>query len=186
MASAKQSLTIELALLGLLRRQPMHPYELFQQLQRKDSLGLIWQVKQSHLYALLDRLEADGYLSHQLETQGSRPPRKVLSLTPAGEARFMAWLTTPVAHGRDIRLEFLAKFYFARLEGLSTVVQLLERQLACCRQWLADNEERIARLATDSFERLVLQYRAGQLQATIHWLEACWRETALQDEIEQN
>jgi len=98
----------------------------------------------------------------------------------------MAWVTTPVAHGRDMRLEFLAKFYFARLEGSSTVAQLLERQLACCRQWLADNEERIARLATDSFERIVLQYRAGQLQATIQWLEACWREIALQDEIERN
>ncbi len=185
MASAKQSLTIELSLLGLLRRQPMHPYELFQQLQRKDALSFIWQVKQSHLYALLDRLEANGYLIHQLETQGSRPPRKVLSLTPAGESRFMAWVTTPVVHGRDMRLEFLAKFYFARLEGLSTVIQLLERQLSCCRQWLTDNEKRIACLAANSFERLVLRYRTGQIQATIDWLEECWREVVLQDEIEQ-
>ena len=173
MASQKQSLTIEPALLGLLRQQPMHPYELFQQLQQKKALGFIWRVKQSHLYALLDRLEADGYLTHQLELQGSRPPRKILSLTPAGEALFITWMTKPVAHGRDIRLEFMAKLYFACREGAAQAGQLLDRQLACCRQWLAENEQRIACLPVNSFERLVLRYRSGQLQATVLWLEEC-------------
>lgn len=173
MPSQKQNLTIEMALLGFVRQRPMHPYELFQQVQACDGLGCIWRIKQSHLYAVLDRLEAEGYLSCHLEGQGSRPPRKILSLTEQGEAIFTEWLTTPVAHGRDIRLEFLAKYYFARREGPSVATQLLARQIVCCRDWLAEYEAKSKGLPADSFEQVVLQYRMGQLQAVLVWLERC-------------
>ncbi|WP_298820284.1 PadR family transcriptional regulator [Chloroflexus sp.] len=173
MSLPKQSLTIELALLGLLRQQPMHPYELFRQMQQRDGLGSIWRLKQSHLYALLDRLEAEGYLSHHFESQGNRPWRKVLSVTAQGETVFIAWLTTPVFHGRDIRLEFLAKLYFARREGSALTAQLLERQIDSCRQWLRDTHTRMTSLPADSVEQMVLSYRFGQLQATLAWLESC-------------
>lgn len=173
MPSQKQPLTIELALLGFVRQRPMHPYELFQQVQACDGLGCIWRIKQSHLYAVLDRLEAEGYLSCHLEGQGSRPPRKILSLTAQGEAIFTEWLSTPVLRGRDIRLEFLAKYYFARREGPVVTAQLLARQIACCRDWLAEYEAKSSGLPADSFERVVLQYRMGQLQAVLAWLEQC-------------
>ncbi|WP_322487544.1 PadR family transcriptional regulator [Chloroflexus sp.] len=173
MSSQKQPLTIELALLGFVRQQPIHPYELFQQVQARDGLGCIWRIKQSHLYAILDRLEAAGYLSYQLELQASRPPRKILSLTEQGEAIFAEWLSTPVAHGRDIRLEFLAKYYFARREGKNVAAQLLARQIDTCREWLGENDTKAAVLPATSFERVVLQYRTGQLQAVLAWLEGC-------------
>ncbi|GIV90578.1 MAG: PadR family transcriptional regulator [Chloroflexus sp.] len=176
MSVSKPTFTIELALLGLFRQGSLHPYELFQQVQRPDSLGSVWRLKQSHLYALLDRLEARGYLTHRLELQGHRPPRKILSLTPAGEAAFAEWVVTPVSHGRDIRLEFLTKLYFARREGLAVADQLLERQIVCCRRWLDDHIQRVAALPEESFERLVQQYRIGQIRATLAWLEES-RET---------
>ncbi len=183
MPSQKQPLTIELALLGFVRQRPMHPYELFQQAQARDGLGCIWRIKQSHLYAVLDRLEAEGYLRCHLEGQGSRPPRKIFSLTEQGEAIFTEWLSTPVAHGRDIRLEFLAKYYFARREGVAAATQLLVRQIVCCQTWLAENDIKIAALPADSFERVVLQYRTGQLQAVLAWLEGC-RQTLVQERAE--
>ena len=36
-----------------------------------------------------------------------------MTLTPDGLAAFDRWVASPVAHGRDFRLEFLAKLYFA-------------------------------------------------------------------------
>ena len=63
-------LTIEWSLLGLLRQQPMHGYELHQMLSTAEGLGLIWHLKQSQLYALLERLEERGYLSSTLEQIG--------------------------------------------------------------------------------------------------------------------
>ena len=79
----KQPLTVELALLGFLRQQPMHAYEIHQTLMRNEALGLVWHLKQSLVYVMLERLEAAGYLTNTLEHRNSRPPRKILQLTPS-------------------------------------------------------------------------------------------------------
>lgn len=174
MPTIKQPLTVELALLGLVREQSMHPYEMHQRLLQREALGFLWQLKQSHLYALLARLEADGYLVHTLESHGARPPRKLLRITPEGRAIFARWLREPVAHGRDFRLEFLAKLYFASQDGVATVSALIERQREACHQRMQALTEQIAALPPDQpFERLVVQFRHGQLAATLTWLESC-------------
>ena len=84
MPMVKLPLTMEHALLGLVRQRPMYAYEIHQTLAQAEALGLVWQLKQSQTYALLARLEDAGYLASTLEAQDSRPPRKVLQLTPAG------------------------------------------------------------------------------------------------------
>lgn len=174
MPTQKQPLTVELALLGLLREGTMYPYEMHQRLLQREALGFLWQLKQSHLYALLARLEADGYLVHTLESQGSRPPRKLLRITPEGRAAFAQWLHEPVAHGRDFRLEFLAKLYFASQDGETTVSALIDRQQDACRQRMDALTAQLAALPPDQpFERLVVQFRHGQLAATLTWLDSC-------------
>src|SRR5258705_11639824 len=110
-------LTIEHAMLGFLREHPMHAYEIHQTLMRPAALGLVWHLKQSLVYVMLERLEAEGYITTSLELQGNRPPRKLLYLTPEGQDAFAQWLATPVEHGRDFRLEFLAKLDFSSQDG---------------------------------------------------------------------
>jgi DNA-binding PadR family transcriptional regulator len=165
---------LELALLGLLREQPMHAYEMYLQLQRTEQLGLVWHLKQGNLYALLATLEADGYLASITEPQGTRPPRKVLRLTPQGETSFAQWLSTPVEHGRDFRQEFLAKFYFATREGSRTANDLLGRQRQACLRWLAELQAKGEALSAERpFEQLVVRFRVGQIEATLRWLDEC-------------
>jgi DNA-binding PadR family transcriptional regulator len=174
MPALKQPFTVELALLGLVRTQAAHPYELHQRLRESRDLGLVWQIKQAHLYALLARLEAAGYLISIPEPQANRPPRKMLHLTEQGRAVFAHWLHEPVAHGRDFRLEFLAKLFFAHQEGPATVAALIERQRDACRRRMRDLDRQIAALPADQpFERLVVQFRSGQLAATLAWLDSC-------------
>jgi PadR family transcriptional regulator AphA len=173
------ALGMELALLGLLRAGPLHGYELHQRLRHAEALGLVWHLKQGHLYALLAKLEAAGLLDSKVEPKGPRPPRKVLHLTPRGEEALARWLVTPVEHGRDFRLEFLAKLYFARDAGASTVRLLLERQRIACHQWIAELQQQARVLNPDrSYERLVLQFRISQLQAIVPWLDKCESELA--------
>src|SRR5215813_4566935 len=97
--SAPTSHDLELALLGLLRTQPSHAYELHLALQRTEALGLVWRLKQGNLYALLTKLEVAGYIESTLEPHGTRPPRKILQLTVEGRAAFRRWMETPVEHG---------------------------------------------------------------------------------------
>lgn len=170
----KPSLALEHALLGLLRRQPMHAYEMYQRLVQAEALGLVWHLKQSHLYALLARLEEEGYIAGTTEPQGTRPPKRILRLTPQGEATFEAWVTTPVAHGRDLRLEFLAKLFFAVEESPAAVRALIDRQRAACKEWLDDlraQEEEIDR--GRPYDWLVMQFRRSQIEAILGWLEIC-------------
>jgi len=167
-------LTIEWSLLGLIHQQPMHGYELHQRLSNAEGLGLVWRLKQSQLYALLSRLEARGYLSATLESQEPRPPRKVFSLTTSGRDAFLEWVQSPVSRGRDFRMEFLAKLYFAHLEGKTTVQHLLERQREACQNWKAAQEaEADTSREAAPYQWLVYQFRIGQMQAMLDWLDTC-------------
>lgn len=168
---------IERALLGLLRRQPMHAYQMYQQLTQSpegQALGRVWRLKQSHLYALLAKLEAGGYLAGTTEPQGTRPPRRLLRLTSAGETAFAAWVVAPVRHGRDFRLAFLAKLFFAEREGHEVVAVLLACQREACEAWLTDLRAQAGELdASKRFDRLVLEFRIGQIEAILAWLDRC-------------
>jgi PadR family transcriptional regulator, regulatory protein AphA len=170
----KQPLTIEHALLGFLRQQPMHAYEIHQTLMRAEALGLVWHLKQSLVYVMLERLEAKKYVTASLEPQGSRPPRKILHLTRAGQQAFERWFVTPVAHGRDFRLEFLAKLYFASQDDPASTATLIATQQAACRDWLIDLRAQADTLSNvRDYDWLVVQFRIGQIEAIVAWLDIC-------------
>jgi PadR family transcriptional regulator AphA len=169
--SRRTPLSIEWSLLGFLAEQPMHGYEIHQHLSQAAELGLVWHLKQSRLYALLTRLEERGYVDYTMEPQDPRPPRKVYALTPEGRAALDAWLQSPVKHGRDFRLEFLAKLYFAQQESKAMLHALFEAQRSLCQRWLEQQQAALDALEPGTFEWLVYRFRLGQVQATVQWLD---------------
>jgi PadR family transcriptional regulator, regulatory protein AphA len=170
----KTPLTMEYVLLGFLRQRPMHAYEIHQTLMQAKAIGIVWHVKQSQLYAHIVRLEDEGYLSSVIEPQQARPARKVLRLTPAGEAAFTDWVSTPVAHGREFRLEFMAKLYFASQLDSPTLETLIDAQRHASSTLVERLNTTVAALAPERhFDRLVLRFRIGQLEASIAWLDEC-------------
>jgi len=171
---ANSSLTTENALLGFLHQQPMHGYEIHRRLSETEGLGLVWYVKQNQLYALLGKLEKKGYVTTTLEPQPNRPDRKVFHLTNAGRETFWTWLQSPVQHGRKLRLEFLAKLYFAQQEEPAIALGLIEEQRGACLAWLNTEHDKVEALEGEHpYERLVHQFRLGQLEAMLTWLDTC-------------
>ncbi len=167
-------LTMEHALLGLLRERPRHGYDIHQLLSDPAGLGAIWRLKQSQLYALLAKLETDGFVASTLKPQDTRPTRKVFRLTKTGREAFLAWVQSPVPHGREMRLDFLAKFYFARREGREVAGQLIELQRATCRDWLEAQRAQAEALRDSHLDEwIVHRFRIGQLEAILRWLETC-------------
>ncbi len=171
-----QTVTLsELALLGFLYHAPMHGYAIHQRLSNPAELGVVWHIKLSQLYAQLTKLEDAGCLSAEIEPQPNTPPRKVYHLTAAGRRAFLAWIEQPVAHGRALRLDFLVKLYFARQIDAEVATRLLSAQRSACEAWLADEQERVAKerdLGRD-YSLLVHQFRQGQMQAMLTWLDQC-------------
>jgi PadR family transcriptional regulator AphA len=158
------------ALLGFLMARPQHGYELHQEFTRE--LGHVWRVGISQLYAQLKQLEDAGLVDVETEPQPNRPPRKVYHLTPAGREAFLDWVHHTTPHLRHIRLEFLARLYFFRRLGLPGLDQLVVEQKALYRDRV-DSLTRAAASADDDFHRLVLEFRTGQYEAVIHWLDRC-------------
>lgn len=174
MPMIKLPLTVEFGLLGFVRRQPLHGYEIVQRLRATAALGLTWGWQQSQIYADLARLEQEGYLTSTLEAQGARPPRKIFQLTEAGAAAIADWIVTPVAHGRDFELEFPVKLYFAQQDSRATARMLVARQHEVCQGWLADlRAGDQAGAAESTYGALVLQFRSSQIETIRAWLETC-------------
>jgi len=168
----KRSKTIspEPALLGLLMPAPKHGYELHQEFERE--LGQVWKVGMSQLYACLRQLAEQGLVSVHEEPQAKHPTRKVYHITPAGREVFLDWLRQPSPYLNRIRLEFLARLYFFRRLGLEGLDRLVAEQKAICRERV-DSLRRSAAQEQDSFRRLVLEFRQGQIEAVILWLDRC-------------
>ena len=161
---------IELALLGFLKQEPQHGYQIHLLLSDSEGLAPIWHLKQSQLYALLAKLEDDGYTWGVLQPQdAARPPRRVFHLTHEGQTAFQKWLLSPVNMPRLMRQEFMAKLYFARQDGPEKTRALLALQYSTCQKWLDTFSAEI--IPPDSFHQTIRQYRIGQIEATLAWLK---------------
>ena len=172
-------LTVEYALLGFLREGPLHGYAIYRQISDSDKIGLVWQLKRSQLYALLARLEDEGHLTTVLEPQDARPPRKVFELTESGLHAFLDWVQSPVLHGREVRLTFLVKLYFAQREGPEVAAGLIEQQRKICHGicerngWATHRGRSHAARSSQPYKWLVHQFRIGQIEAIMTWLNDC-------------
>src|SRR5512139_972044 len=93
-------LTLEYVLLGLLDERPMHGYDLFKAINLPSEIALVWSIKQSQLYAILDKLEERGLLVSDLIPGESHPDRKEFRPTVEGQRAFRYWMQSPVHHGR--------------------------------------------------------------------------------------
>ncbi len=158
------------ALLGLLMSEPKHGYELYQEFSQE--LGRVWQIGLSQLYAQLKQLEEAGLVTSQTEPQPSRPARKVYRLTVAGRQVFLDWVRQPTPYLRHMRVEFLGRLYFFRRLSLPGLGQLVHEQKAVCHAQI-ERFDQLAAETDDDFRRLVLEFRRGQLEAAIRWLDGC-------------
>jgi DNA-binding PadR family transcriptional regulator len=80
----------KLLLLGMLRQQQMHGYQLIEFIDRDMSNCV--DLKKPTAYYLLNRMAQDGWIEERQEQEGNRPPRKVYRLTGQGESAFQSLL----------------------------------------------------------------------------------------------
>jgi DNA-binding PadR family transcriptional regulator len=169
------------ALLGLLLDGPRHGYDLARYFAPGTALGDVMHLGASHLYALLARLERDGLVTAEIQAAGSRPNRRVYSLTAAGQAMAQRWIDEPVARPRDALLDFPLKFYLARRLDPARAAALLEHQRALFSTYLQRLEEEAKRPGDGedaAFIALVRQGRIARTRAVLDWLTLCEKEVA--------
>ena len=151
MAKKSSAHTLEYILLGLIQEQPAHGYELYKRLRNTPELSLIWQIKRSKLYYLLDKLESEGFLSVSISNQDVYPDRNVYQLTSLGKKTLESWLNSPVMSSRYIRLAFLSKLYFLLRDNKEGAVELIDQQVKICQDWLQNLQRQHQSLEMDDF-----------------------------------
>ncbi len=166
-------LTPDEVLLGLLKAQPAHGYELLEWFRSPQHLGRIWKMSTSQLYAVLKRLEESGLITGRVLPGSDAPSRTEYALTDQGEAQLMDWLNNPhppISIHR-IRVLFLSRLFIASLLKLPTEA-IITRQSTVCEEHLQRLHTELTQAQTD-VETLTLNYMIGQFDAVIRWLRTC-------------
>ena len=76
---------IEALVLGALREGPLHGYRIALAIKTKSEGAL--KLGDNQIYPILHRLEEEGLVDAEWQTQLGKPARKVYALTPTGRER---------------------------------------------------------------------------------------------------
>ena len=118
-------------------------------------------------------MEAQGLIAGKLTRAGNYPAQRTFTLTAAGRRALQAWLRKPcTSSARAIRLEFLARLYFAQRLDAARVRDMLSEQRAA----VMEATEQLAHMAADStaapaFARLAVALRLAQSRAMLNWID---------------
>jgi DNA-binding PadR family transcriptional regulator len=85
--SATNTSAKELFVLGRLLSRPTYGHEIMRTLA--ESRADLWvELSEKHVYYILKKLERDGLVDADVQQEGSRPARKVFTITAAGRTEF--------------------------------------------------------------------------------------------------
>ncbi len=167
----------EFPVLGMLALGEAHGYDICRRLH--NEIGPIWKLGKSQVYALLTRLERHGLVDHERVGQENLPARNIFTITPMGEEIFREWVGSPVNHVRDMRLEFLAKLWFARQIDPDDESRLIEKQLAVTREKVK-RLEALKDSCSTQIESRSIGFRLTSVHAAVSWLEQLLTQTGNQ------
>ncbi len=168
MPEHSESIDRQLLLLGLLRGQQMHGYQINEFID--EQMAFCVELKRSTAYYLLDRLCRDGYVTEETERPGNRPERRVYRITPAGEARFQELLRrnlgtySPPTYAEDIGVIFQSQL------PAHEVAQLLRER----REQILAHRARLEVLRStlpDDGHRSVIDHHLAHIAAELGWVD---------------
>jgi PadR family transcriptional regulator AphA len=187
--AAPAGMPAEHALLGLLAMRESgagHGYELARSFGPDAPLGNVIRLEPGMVYHHLKKLERLGWVEVAPQGVPERPARRPFALSPAGRQELLRWLAEPVAHTREIRLEFLVKLYLALQLEPALAMRLIDEQRAICShliESLAKQRGEGTRSRGDDsggvrFGEMVLDMRLAQTEAALAWLDRVRQEAA--------
>jgi DNA-binding PadR family transcriptional regulator len=166
---------LELAILGLLKEQELHGYELKKRLV--EQLGFGSGVSFGSLYPALSRLEQAGAVKavEHLGAAGAKPAsragraRKVYGITERGEALFEELLAAGSTSSDDDRL-FNLRLAFARYLPPEARIGLLERRRVLMTERVALLRQRV-KAVRDAYARSLVEHDREAAERDLTWID---------------
>ncbi len=161
----------KLLLLGLLRKQEMHGYQINELIDAH--LGSSIQLKKPTVYKLLGSMVDDGWIQYHEEQAGNYPTRRVYRITREGEGAFQQLLRQNLADYSPVSfLGSIGIVYLDALPGEEAAALLRKRR---------EEVERFAQKIRDDEQhgggfQLMLSYHLSHLKAELEWLDKVIRQ----------
>jgi DNA-binding PadR family transcriptional regulator len=166
---------LAIAVLSLLTREPLHPYEMRQRI-RIQHIDRVMKVTQGTLYSTVERLAETGLITPvETSREGRRPERTVYAITDAGRDQLVdALRETLLRPSPEYRRLAVALSFASTLEP-AEVADLLERRSLDVEVQLSGLNTALDGTLKQGLPRVHLietEYLAALERAELDWLRA--------------
>lgn len=157
----------KLLLLGLLRGSDMYGYQLNEVIDTHLSTSVF--ITRPTAYRLLNQMADDGWVAFHEEREGSRPTRRVFSITPEGERAFQENLRaclaayTPAEYQSITCVGFLDEI--DAHEAIPLLEERKERIINLLETIIADESHQMSSM------QYVIDHNKRHLQTEMEWLQ---------------
>jgi DNA-binding PadR family transcriptional regulator len=159
-------MSVPLAILGLLEREPSHGYDLKRNYDKFFGQGKPLPFGQ--VYATLGRLSRDGKVEAGSVEPGAGPDRKRYAITRAGRSEVEAWLSEPIEPEPHLQTVLFTKVVLALMLGRAAD-RYLDTQRAAHLQRMRELTE-LKRMGS-LVEALLADHGLFHLEADLRWIE---------------
>jgi DNA-binding PadR family transcriptional regulator len=159
-------MSVPLALLGLLEREPSHGYDLKRDYDTYFGRGKPLPFGQ--VYATLARLARDGKVTAAEIEAGAGPDRKRYVITDAGKQEVEAWLAKPIEPEPHLQTVLFVKVVLALMLGRSAQ-RYLDTQRGAHLQRMRELTE--LRRTGELVDGLLADHGLFHLEADLRWID---------------
>ncbi|MGH8961342.1 MAG: PadR family transcriptional regulator [Jatrophihabitantaceae bacterium] len=159
-------MTVPIALLGLLEREPSHGYDLKRDYDSYFGRGKPLPFGQ--VYATLGRLARDGKVRAAETEPGGGPDRKRYIITEQGVTEIETWLAEPVAPEPHLQTVLFVKVVLALMSGRSAE-GYLDTQRAAHLQRMRELTE--VKRTGSAVDMLLADHGLFHLEADLRWID---------------
>ena len=167
-------MSVRLVILGLLRQQPLHGYELKQIIE--EEMGDWTSIAFGSIYFALSKLAEEGMIKHiATEQESNRPSRNIYEITKAGQKEFLrllreTWSDVERQHfALDIGIAFMDALPLDEIKGyLNSRVKILDGSLQSLD---LHQKEQLARSEMPPSAAVIFDHSRAHLAAELAWTQ---------------
>jgi DNA-binding PadR family transcriptional regulator len=172
-------MSLEYAILGFLNYRPMTGYDLKKIFD--NSVRHFWPADQAQIYRTLNRLSENGLVDMEIVEQSDRPDRKVYSITEAGKADLLRFLSGPPPLGEPRSAPLIQVFFagqlsdeeiLAKFEGFAAIMRAILNQYERVPATISPFQEEIPSPREHFFWMLTLDSGVRNMRANLEWAES--------------
>ena len=172
-------MSLDFAILGFLNYRPYTGYDLKKIFD--TSIRHFWPADQSQIYRTLSKLTESGWSEMEKVPQDDRPDRKVYTITEAGRAELLRWISGPPPLSEPRSAVLIQVFFsgqlsdeeiLAKFEGYAAIMSAILSQYDQVEGQLGPFQQEITSPREHFFWMLTLENGIRNMRANLEWVES--------------